>query len=189
VDDIIQSDYYALLSRKLFVTPADIARVVNLSSGDNEVVVAIHTDPRQGTHITYTRPAKSLWDVGGDSQNHFVKDPRVSITRRDAPLPRSLAIAVGGALKHLLSERRPPMRTEEVIVDGWLVEFSVPGRGQERIRGLLTNYARGRKGQSLQRLTHLLQRYPQVNASERTKIAEEISIEATKIMRYPVKKV
>ncbi|MFN2624393.1 MAG: hypothetical protein ABR611_16320, partial [Chthoniobacterales bacterium] len=76
-----------------------------------------------------------------------------------------------------------------VIVDGWLVEFSVPGRGQERIRGLLTSYARSRKGHSLQHLTQLLQRYPQANTSERPKIAEEISMEATKIMRYPIKKV
>src|SRR4051794_34024561 len=81
VDRIIQSDYYALLRRKLFVTPADFARVVDLSSGDNEVVVAIYRSGSAGAEITYTRPDESLWDVGGDSQGRFVKDPSVSVRR------------------------------------------------------------------------------------------------------------
>ncbi len=189
VDGIIQSDYYALLRRKLFVTPSEFLRVVDLSAGANEAVVAIYTvraRGQEGVRITYTSPGKLLWDVGADSQNHFVKDPRVSIKRIDAPFPRPLALAVSAALRHLLQERRPPLKTEQVIVDGPLIEFSLP-EGDQTIRGLLSPYMSDKKGKSLLSLTDLLQRYCLARA-DRPKIAEAIAHEAAKIMRYPIRK-
>jgi len=187
VDDMIQSDYYALLRRKLFVTPAHFARVVDLSSGDNEVVLAIYRAGSNRAQITYTRPDKLLWEVGGDSQSRFVKDPSVSVRRIDVPFPQSLALSVVAALEHLLAECRPPMKTERVIVDGRMVEFTVASGGHIA-RGLLDNYARGPKGQGLNRLTDLLERYCQRPAAQRPSIEQQINTEAAKLARYPIRK-
>jgi hypothetical protein len=190
VDGFFPSDYYALLRRKLFVTPADFVRIVDLSSGANEAVVAIYTAHGQGDNnvrITYTSPDKLLWEVGADSQNRFAKDPSVSVRRIDAPFPKALALSVSAALKHLLDERRPPMKTEQVIVDGRQVEFTVPS-GNQSIRGLLDNYARGQKGRSLNHLTDLLESYCHANAAERRTLSAEIATEARKMARYPIRR-
>ena len=186
---IIQSDYYALLRRKLFISPSDFLRIVDLPSGANEAVVAIYTVRSSGeddVRITYTTPHKLLWEAGADSQNRFVKDPRVSITRIDAPFPRSLALTVSAAIRRLVRERRPPLKTERVIVDGRLVEFSVL-EGDQTIRALLTPYMEGPKGTSLNNLVDLLRRYC-VARSERPRTAEAIAREAAKMMRYPTRK-
>jgi hypothetical protein len=186
VDEMIQSDYYALLRRKLFVTPAHFVRIVDLSAGDNEVVLAIYRVGSDHAHITYTRPAKLLWEVGGDSQSRFVKDPSVSVSRLDAPFPKALALSVVAALDHLLAECRAPMKTERVILDGRMVEFTVESGGHVA-RGLLDNYARGPKGQGLNRLTDLLELYCQRPASERPSIARRIHAEAAKLARYEIR--
>jgi hypothetical protein len=189
VGDIIQADYYALLQRKLFVSPADFARIVDLPPGDNEVVVAIYTvrsDGHENVRITHTRCDKVLWDVGSDRQGHFVKDPSVSLKRIDAPFPKHLAVAVSQAVKRALQERRPrppPRDTDTIIVDGSLVEFSVCSSPRQTTRGLLTPDARGMKARRLHNLRDLLQRYCQRPLTERTAIALQIASEAAQIAR------
>ena len=174
-------DYDALLRRKLFVTPAHFARVVDLPSGDNEVVLAIYSDGSDSARITYTRPEKRLWGLRSD------KGASVSVVRLDAPFPKALAVSVSAALRHLLDERRPPMKTEIVILDGREIEFSAPN-GRHTARGVLHNNARGRKGRSLRHLTDLLQRYCQAKASERHSVSQEIATEAQRIVRYPIRR-
>jgi hypothetical protein len=180
VGEIIPADYYALLQRKLFVSRADFARVVDLAGGENEVAIAMYGIESRGgenVRITYTRCDKHLWSVGSDSQGHFVKDPSVSVKRIDAPFPKDLALTVSGAVKRALRERRPrpsPRPTDTVTVDGRLVEFSVSSGRQTR-RGLLAPDARGKKAQRLYRLTDLLERYCQAPATERAPIAREIA--------------
>jgi hypothetical protein len=180
VGDIIPADYYALLQRKLFVSRADFARVVDLPGGENEVAVAIYSVESRGgenVRITYTRCDKNLWSVGSDSQGHFVKDPSVSVERIDAPFPKELALTVSAAVKQALGERRPrppPRPTDTVTVDGRLVEFSV-STGRQTRRGLLAPDAPGQKAQRLYRLTDLLERYCQAPATERAAIAQEIA--------------
>jgi hypothetical protein len=187
VGDIIQADYYALLQRKLFVSPADFARIVDLPPGGNEVVVAIYTvqsDGHENVRITHTRCNKVLWDVGSDGQGHFVKDPSVSVKRIDAPFPKQLAVAVSQAVKRALQERRPrppPRDTDTVIVDGSLVEFSVSSSPRQTTRGVLTPDARGTRAHRLHHLKDLLQRYCQRPATERPAIALQIASEAAKI--------
>jgi hypothetical protein len=192
VGEIIAADYYALVQRKLFVSPADFGRVLDLPPGGNEVVVAIYTVRSRGeenVRITHTRCDKVLWEVGSDSQGHFVKDPSVSVKRIDAPFPKQLALTVSRALERALAERRPrppPRATDRVIVDGRLVEFSVPAGERHTTRGLLTPDARGKKAKRLHHLTDLLERYCQAPATERTAIGQQIASEAAKIARDPV---
>jgi hypothetical protein len=193
IGEIIPADYYALLQRKLFVSPADFARVVDLPPGGQEVVVAIYTvrsRSKEGVQITYTRCDKVLWDVGRDGQGNVTKEPSVSVKRLDAPFPKQLALTVNRAFKRALAERRPrpaPRDTDVVTVDGSLVEFSVSGDQRRTARGLLTPDARGKKAQTLHHLKDLLERYCQTPAADRASVGQQIAVAAAKIAREPVR--
>jgi hypothetical protein len=189
--EIIPADYYRLLQRKLFVSPADFARVVDLPPFRQEAVVAIYTVRSRSevdVRITYTRSDKVLWDVGSDSQGHFIRDPAVSVKRIDAPFPEELALAVSRAVERALRDLRPrppPQPNDRVTVDGGFVEFSV-SRGAQITRGLLTSDASGKKAQRLHHLKDLLERYCQ-SPADRTSVAQQIAIAAAKITREPVR--
>jgi hypothetical protein len=192
VGEIIPADYYGLLQRKLFVSPADFARVVDLPPFHQETVLAIYTvrsRSEEDVRITYTRCNKVLWDVGSDGQGHSIEDPAVSVKRIDAPFPKELALAVARAVERALRDLRPrppPQPNDRVTVDGGFVEFSV-SRGAQSTRGLLTSDARGKNAQRLHHLKDLLERYCRTSPVDRTSVGQQIAIAAAQITREPVR--
>jgi hypothetical protein len=153
-------------------------------------IYTVRSRSEEDVRITYTRCDRVLWDVGSDSQGHFTKDPTVSVKRIDAPFPKELALAVSRAVERALRDLRPrppPRPNDRVTMDGGFVEFSVPARGAQSPRGLLTSDARGKKAQRLQHLKDLLERYCQTRAADRTSVGQQIAIAAAAIVREPVR--
>lgn len=182
-DNILNPDYYTLLSRKLFVTPSNFVRVVDLSSAVSESSFAIYLKlgGSKEAFITYTEANENLWYAGSDEQFRFTKDPRVKIVRIDASFPYSLAVSVSEAIKRQLSQTRPPVRGHLVTVHGRAIEFSIKAPGAVTVRGLLPPYAQGKDSDGLRQLVDLLKKYCQVGPVERTELHRRIENEVRRL--------
>ena len=136
-----------LLARKLFVTPADYMRVVELpaAASEGESVIAIYSkiDSPTSVMITLMRPERNLVYAEFAGDPDFPKGPKVS--RFDVPFAKSSAVAIRTRLKRLLAQARPLRKSNNpIFLDGTDIEFSVP-LGNQSIRGLLIQSAAGKK--------------------------------------------
>ncbi len=183
----IDTAYRSLLSQKLFVTPANYARIVVMpSSAAGERAIALYSETQatgeKNVLLTCTKADKNLWYSTSQSNPNRGNERPVEITRKDAPFPKSTAVAVSQALHEMLARTKPLERESRIVLDGTDVEFEVPTDARTPIRGLLTPYAQGVLTAALQQLTKQLSNYCDAEPAERERVAREIEAEANRLL-------
>jgi len=184
----VDAAYRTLLSQKLFVTPANYARVVVMpSSAAGETAIAIYSGTqasgRKNVFFTCTKADKNLWYSASPSNPNRGNEPPVEITRRDAPFPRSAAVAVSEALREMLARTKPLERENRTVLDGTDVEFEIEDDTQTALRGLLTPYAKGQLTTALHGLTKLFTNYCDAGRAQREQLARQIEAEANRLVQ------
>jgi hypothetical protein len=119
VDSHIDTAYMQLLSRTLFISEANYARILVMPSTDEgEFAIAIYSQqtPDSGgdATVTCTRASKNLWYLLFQAQQSNTDVPRVPVARTDARIPKSTAVAVSKAIENMIvhkSASRPLSRS------------------------------------------------------------------------------
>lgn len=176
--------YKELLTRRLFLTPANYARLVEFPSLPSlgEISVAIHSEPGDPgeVFITRTRGERNLWSAEFASEPSASKE--VKISRCDAPFPKSTAMAVRKAVRQALEKVSPLENPNNaIIVDATVVEFSIEEPQRGRTAAFLSPYAIGRTGAALRKITELLTRYCDTKPTERPELVKQIENEARRL--------
>lgn len=182
----IDRAYEKLLNRRLFVTPANYARIVTLASPASlgEFAIAIYSkkgnDP-DDVWITSTRAERNLWaaEFGGDP--NFPKKPTIKIARRDFSFPKSTAVTVSNAIKRMLDASRPLSQSGRIVVGATKIEFSVENQEGKPVRALLTPDTQGKKTAALRRLTQLLEEYCEGPPAGQSALEKKIGAEARRL--------
>jgi hypothetical protein len=186
-DERFEPMYRKLLSRRLFVTPANYARVVNLPSASSigESTVAIYSKPDRPDEvfITCTSAASNLYAAALSDDPNILTDPPVRINRCDAKFPKQMASVISEAIGRLLVETRARKKGDAIILHGTEIEFSIENRSGRSIRGLLTPYAKGKNGTILRRLAELLRLYCESKATFRSDLARKIDVQARLLIK------
>jgi hypothetical protein len=131
--------YRKLWQEKLFVTPGDVGRFVQLpGSVGVEVAVSVYQDARKsnglrgGYWVTMTQPSVPLSQCYPSAGNEKPIDPRtVRIRRCDAPLPASTALAAHRAWLKMLKASRPMSNERSLSVDSTTEIFSARKSGDK----------------------------------------------------------
>ncbi len=184
----IDAAYRTLLSQKLFVTPANYARVVIMpSSSAGETAIAIYSGTQasgqRNVFLTCTKADTNLWYSVSPSNPSRGTQPSIKVTRTDAPFPSSAALAVSAAFDEMIARTKPLEPGNRIVVDGTNVEFEVQRGAQTSRRGLLTPYAKGQFTQALHRLTELLTNYCDAGPGKREQLAREVEAEANQLVQ------
>lgn len=186
IEGYLEPAYQTLLSHKLFLTPANYARIVILPSGtEGESAIAIYSKPRVADEvfITRTKAERNLWQAAWQLNTNLAKVPAVNITRLDRPFPKHVAAIVSESIRQVIAKRRPLTKTNRIIVDGTDIEFSIQSRDREAFTGLLTPDAKGKNGNALRRLTELLEQYCGAKLSDRENLTNKIQAEARNLKK------
>jgi hypothetical protein len=175
-----------LLSRTLFISEANYARILVMPSTDEgEFAIAIYSQqtPDSGgdATVTCTRASKNLWYLLFQAQQSNTDVPRVPVARTDARIPKSTAVAVSKAIENMIVHSRPPDHSAEVL-DGTDIEFSVESENRKVLCALLGPYAHGQHTRALHQLTKLLIDYCNAGSVERPQHAREIEDQATRLL-------
>lgn len=185
VNSHIEPAYMRLLSRRLFLSGANYARILVMPSTDEgEVAIAIYSRRTQkrgdDIAVTCTRAQKNLWYSMFQAQQTKANVPTVPVAQTDAPIPKSTAVAVSKAIEQMIERSRPPNHTVEML-DGTDIEFSVENKNG-LLTGLLGPYAHGQQTRALHQLTKLLIHYCDAGSAERPQHAREIETQATRLL-------
>lgn len=176
--------YKESLSRKLFVTPANYARIVEFpavtSIGEVSVAIYSKAGDLDGAFLTRTKGERSFWSGEGRSDLSSPKD--IKVVRCDASLPKSTAVAVQGAVKRMLAQSRPLENpSNSIILDAKVTEFSIEDPQRGRVGAFLSPYAVGKTGAALRRLSRLLVEYCDSGPAKRATLAKRIEIGAQRL--------
>lgn len=187
VDSHIEPAYMQLLSHRLFLSAANYGRILVMpSTNEGEFAIAIYSRSTQNgsddTAVTCTKAEKNLWYSLFQSQQTKTNLPTVPVTRTDAPIPKSTALAVSKAIEQMILHSRSPDHSVELL-DGTDIRFSIEREGAEPLEGLLAPYAHGRQTQSLHQLTKLLTNYCQAKGADRRSLVIEIEREANGLVQ------
>ena len=186
-DERFEPMYRKLLSRRLFVTPANYLRVVDLPtpSSVGECTIAIYSkrDKPNEVYITCTKAATNLYAAALSDDPNVLTDPPMKIARSDAKFPKPVANAIGDGIRRILAETRPRTKGGSIILHGTEIEFSIEDRPGRSIRGLLTPYAKGKNGTVLRRLTELLKLYCKSKSTTRPEVARKIEVQASQLTK------
>lgn len=186
IDGLLEPAYQTLLSRKLFVTSADFARIVILPSAASkgESAIAIYSSTIKSNKlalVTWTQAERNLWYAASDNEGILSRDTPVGISRSDANLPKSVARVVSNAVRQMLSRSRPASKANRVILDGTDIEISIDNLVNGPKKGLLTPYAQGKNAMSLRRLCKMLETYCKAKSVNRSPLLLKIQAEAERI--------
>ena len=186
-DERFEPMYRKLLARRLFITPANYVRVVDLPSpasvGESTVAIYSKPDKPDQVFITCTRAARNLYYAAFSDDPNFPKDPPMKIARFDAVFPKPVAKTIGEGVRRMLAETHPRTKGNLIILHGTEIEFSVEDRPGPTIRGLLTPYAKGKNATALRRLTHLLKLYCEAKPTSLPALARKIEAQASQLTR------
>ena len=178
VDSIMDPAYEKLLAMRLFIGSTDMLRIIVVpSSASGEMGIAIRqsrTDGSDDMIVICTQAKKNLWSAAVDTNRNIVRNPAINTNRSEAPLPKSEAIAVIASIKRVLQRTRRPTKTERVIEDATLVEFSVVNEKGGTTRGLLNPNAYGKSATALRRLVQLLEAYCRAKPEERSELLKKL---------------
>lgn len=181
-DERFEPAYRKLLSRKLFTTPANYVRIVDLPSPASvgETSIAIYSKPDKPDEIliTSTKAARNLYYAAFSDDPNSPKDPPMEITRCDASFPKFAADAITEGIRRTLANTHPRKKGDSIILHGTEIEFSIDDRLGRNVRGLLTPYAKGKTGAALRRLTELLEKYCKTKSENRAVLVKEIESQA-----------
>jgi hypothetical protein len=184
IESWLEPAYKGLLTRKLFVTPANYARIVEFpplpSAGEVSVAIYSKASDVDGTFITRTKGERNLWSAEFGSNPSFPKG--VKVARCDARFPTSTAVAVQGAVKRMLDQSRPlDNPNNAIILDAKIIEFSIEDPQRGRVGAFLSPYAVGKTGTALRRITRLLAEYCDARPGKRAALARRIEVEAQRL--------
>jgi hypothetical protein len=175
--------YRAFLKDRLEKTPFDHGRIILRPNSDSEVSISIHRGRLKAGSASYVMTCieanASLWDAskGGDLLD---RARSIGTHRIDRFIPDGLAEQLKTALTGMLRETRFPEadeRPKRVIIEGPILEFSVP-QGNEVLRGEISALPpTGPKLSRLKRLTFDLLAYCKL--AETSGQSAEMKIERT----------
>jgi hypothetical protein len=173
-------NYYALLAKKLMVTPADYGRFLVLRSPASvgEDSVALWSSGAR-FQLTYTKASGNIYYSAMSPNDPEYRGP-VTTSRVDAEIPASAAAAVRRAwtvmLQHI-SPRRQRLRPQQIIIHGEVYEFSVGGG--RTVVGAAIEGQTGTHTLELINIGRLLIDYSRATLPRRESIAREIERRAT----------
>lgn len=181
--------YRKLWKEKLFVTPGDVARYVQLpGAAGREVAVSIYRqskgqdDLRSDYWATATQSSVPLWDCLPVAGAEKPIDPKtVQIRRWDAPLPESTALAIHTLWLAILSGTRPESEPDTIAVDS-TTEIFCATDASGRVLEAQTPVSPKENTLALVKIGNLLVDYCSASAPERTRIAGEIDKEARNLL-------
>jgi hypothetical protein len=185
-------DYGALLQKKLFVTPANYGRVLVLPSAASlgEYALSLYSTASKNVHnITYTKAARNLWyqrSLRGSlslRDDPYSSQEPIRITRIDAVLPPSTALAIRAAWTEALRGTAPHSRGGPIVVDGADFEFSLVDRGKTATGVIMPGMREGKSMSQLIAVTELLETYCKAGPNQRAHIALQIEKRANDLVR------
>jgi hypothetical protein len=178
----MEADYVALYEKELFVTPGKMARFVQLPGPINQPEISVALDKRSkgsGYILTATKPTKILAELVPREKNVRLPALLVPVVRKDAPIPKSTALAVHKLWLTMLRRRVPP---KFVIGEGTTEIFSAVGPDGKRLHAALPPGA-GKTTLELAKIGFLLFDYCYDPVSERAKKAREIEKKVSSLQR------
>lgn len=185
--------YASLLQKKLFLTAADYGRVIVRPSPASigEYAISVYSaDSEKDAHITLTRAGRNLWYQRSYQREKTVSDDPyassapIKVTRIDATLPVSTALAIRAAWAEMLrgTAGKWPGRGDRIVLDGTDIEFALI-EGGKKMTGVIAAGATGKNTLQLRKLSELLERYCTASPSQRSSIASEIETKAKHLVR------
>jgi hypothetical protein len=129
VDPNVEPDVRAAYQRKLFLTPADCARMLVRSSWTGEFAVSVHTiRSRSDTcQVTLTKAAENIWYF---LQHHpgETGQIQINVSKYDVDIDCRDAFEIKEIWELMLRRRHTPTFSIELPVDGDVTEFSLDKR-------------------------------------------------------------
>lgn len=177
--------YRKLWKEKLFVTPGDVARYVQLpGAAGKEVAVSVYRQTKGKDDLpgdywaTVTQSSVPLWDCVPAAGVENPIDPKtVQIRRWDAPLPESTASAIHTLWLAMLSGTRPESEPDTIAVDSTTeIFFATDASG--KVLEAQTPVSPKENTLALVKIGNLLVDYCSASAPERPRISREIDKEA-----------
>lgn len=187
----VYDDLRPTLYRKLCVTPANYGRMIELPAGPErgEWVVSVYCDEASASsetcEVTLTRAAANLDYI---MQERRGKEPlkavnKVKVTRTQAPIQKTAALAVRAAWLKVLRDSSPsPSRPNDLIsLDASKIEFwLVPPDG--KVMKAETPDNPGKSVMTLVNIGRMLARYCEGAESGRAKLSKEIESDARQVI-------
>jgi len=176
------SGYRAELESKLFVTPADVARMIVFPPWQPEFAVSVYSTPPASAddviqyHVTVTRTSANVRSTGGP----------VQVTRSDAELPASAALPLKEVWKQMVVSTRSDEAVEDDAAgEKAIIHFAVAEPYGQIVRGELppnpsTNIS------TFEGLGDVLVSYGEANSEQRVALAEEIETTSKLLLRKTV---
>jgi hypothetical protein len=132
--------YRKAIEEKLYVTPGDVARFIQLAGGTNpETVVSIYRVPgvRNRYRITCTQSASSLWEtVPRPGMQKIKSRERIGVVRCDADIPAHLASSIHRIWLTMLLGTRPEAVSPGVVyLHGTTELFTAVDADNRELRG------------------------------------------------------
>jgi hypothetical protein len=181
-DSEMGSDYRALYEKELFVTPGRLARFVQLPGPVNqpEISVALDQIPHGASYtLTGTKPTKILANLVPRQKNAHPPAELVPVSRKDAPIPKSTALAIHKLWLTMLQHQAQP---RFVIGEGTTEIFSAEGPDGKQLRAALPPGA-GKTTTELAKIGFMLFDYCYDPVSDRAKKAHEIEERVSSLRR------
>ena len=179
--------YYALLQKKLFLTRADYGRVLLLQSFTGECALAVYPSGSNTAYVTCTKADEDLWQQRSSALYSVPKDPaadkrQIHITRVDAPLTISTAVAIRDALAAMLRHTAPYRAGGPIVVDGTYIEFSL-ARADETVIGAVIPGMHSKNTSELAKIAYMLKTYCTTPSHQRIALAAQIETRAKLLSR------
>jgi hypothetical protein len=186
--------YHKMIEQKLFLTPADSARLLVLPSAGGEESVSIYSktkspDGDKEYSITLLKAERNIWyqqmyqNMPGTQNDPGASRAPIKIKRIDANFPRDCALAVHRAWLGMLKGVHPPpppVDTERVVLDGADFEFFGVDRGR-KTAGCVPPWVRGKHTSAFRHLGQLLIDFCEATGTQRPHIAEAITNSANQL--------
>jgi hypothetical protein len=180
-----KASYQTLYERKLFVTPGNLARFVELPGplAQTEIAVSVYQKDTQPSDywMTLTEPSRRLADCDPvDPALPKVDPSTIKVRRNDAHLPESAALAVHKLWVTMLQQARSDP-CKNCFGEGTIGIFSAMIPNEKTLQAAML-YS-GPKTLSLAKLASELIGYCRAPATERDRIAHDIESKATELQR------
>ena len=175
-----------LLEKRLFVTPADHGRMVELPAGPQpgESSIAVYcVSSANRCYVTRTAAAQNMDYVFAENR----RDPlaavrRVRIHRNDAEIPRSTASVIQAAWRRMLTATRPIGSYARPRLHAERIEFALVETSGKLVAAELPDNP-GRKVIALVSLGRRVGDYAVAAEAERPRLLDEINVRAQELAR------
>jgi hypothetical protein len=186
VDGVIDPAYQRLLSRELYLTPANCMRIVLLPSAASigETALSFNSTPR-GTMeqmvLTCTTAQRNLWSAASEIDSTLRGNPAVRVRRLDVRFPNELSKSISQALKQMIAQSRQPRGSDQIVIDGTDVLFTIENKSGPAMQARLAPESEGKKSKLLRTLVDLLREYCRSNRVEQEALTTRIEAAAQRL--------